>query len=356
MNIPEYIRHIPATMEATWKQITDVGQSIHAWFLKFWETKCQDCIQHPLWQNYGKPFYIRNIQPLDRTDFILLAGSLAAADLVITIALEFFGNASLPPAIAIGILIFLNTFSFSRQRINKYFNDIAWGHVNLIRKAVHETTYKNLKFDQIEQQTKKLEEPQFSHLEARFKELNEEVRKFKNVALGVQYQDKLAIVLAHLATLKDHVHDSPEDMELVASLEKEINKVGNGYDLAEIEKNKQSLKGSTHPQMKNSVAELTKQIDEMIQALQGPNLTSKKKDFLTYLENFQKKLSPNKILEILPDDQLPQVAPNPESLKEDQKKAKEHQNLDTNQDKTQDKPQDKQAPLEKPLEAGKPAE
>lgn len=183
MYIPAFIRSIPSSVHQTCKGITTQGQSLHRHLTAYWKKKRDEYAQSALWQTYGQPFYRRNIQPLDRTDVALMGSSLILATLVTKVALTSIGMAAFSLTLGLDAFMIIGAFSISRYRVRKHFDRIAWGHFNLIRKTAYATTYKNQNFATIAQYRAFLQQPEFSHLDPKLKELDEAIRTFRSAVI-----------------------------------------------------------------------------------------------------------------------------------------------------------------------------
>lgn len=299
MHISEFTRYIPASFFEAWQRIKNQTQSIHEYCMHYWQTKSQEYAEHELWKQYGKPFYKRNIEPIDRTDLVLLGGGFIAAALTIVVAINIFGAAILPLSIGAGALIISETFSFSRQRITDHFNDLAWDSVDTIRRAAHRINNESQEFQEIQKARDSLQQPVFNHLEEKLKNLDEKIREFRRAVLTPHYENQQQIVIGHLAALK--AEDLEEcDLNLIENLEKQIQKIGTKeQDFQALEIQKQSLGMSQSPIIQKHVSELNEQIKQLIAASQA-SFHANKEAFLDYLKTFQQELSPHKVVEELP--------------------------------------------------------
>lgn len=320
MQVPEMIRQIPMQAFHAWERVNNFGEITRNWIIEHWKSQRDSWNQGDFWQNYGKPFYDRNIRPLDKTDFLLITGSLIAAVAIMVVALKVFGIAAFPLAIGADALLVFGTWMFSRYRLRKHFDGVAWGHVDQIRRVANEITYKNQKFGELNQIRTLLQKPEFSHLEADIKQLDEEIRKFRSVVLAPYFEDKQQIVKAHIQYVKVLVQAHAQDKAIVEALEVEINKVGKKeQNLELLETQKQKLREIRTAAVRDHLNELNQQINDLVRTAQGPDFTDSKKAFMKHLEGLMRKLSNREIENLIPLGPLDIVAGDEVEVENDKK-------------------------------------
>lgn len=280
-----------------WRPIAYIGGMPIRVIAGLWTAATNPLIQTDLWQHQGKPLYERHIQPLTKTDYIILSGSVILSIAGGTFALKKYGVAALPITMGASAATMMGAFCYSRYRLRNHFKEIAWKHVDNIRRAANDITYKNQNFGDLAKNRKLLEAPEFGDIkDDYFKLIDEEIRKFRQVALAPYYEDKLKIVTGHLNVLKALVQAHPQDKALIEALETEINKVGKpDQDLEKLETQMQSLYQLHTPGASDlHCNKLSQQIDDLIKAAQGPDLADSKKVFMTYLTGLMEKWAPYK--------------------------------------------------------------
>lgn len=206
MSIPRFIPSIPAYVHTAWNKVSHVGQLAKNRVAKFIESKRNYWKETNFWKQHGKSFYARNIKPLNKMDFLLLTGSLLIASVIVLIASSVFGIGAFPLAMGAGALLVLGAWSFSRNRVRNHFNEIAWEHVNAMRKAAHQMTYTHQQFGPIHHYKGFLAQPEFEHLKEDIKQLDQELFKFRDavtkIAPGADLTDSKKAFIEHLEALQ----------------------------------------------------------------------------------------------------------------------------------------------------------
>lgn len=196
MQAIEYIKNLPQTILSAWQKIPPIGKSIQDQFQKLSELS--------LWKQHGKPLYERHIKPLDTTCFLLLTASIALAVLVMAAAVKIIGQAGAPAGAVLDCFLIMGSLTYCRQHIKKHFDRLAWDELDLIRKVVKDVDFLNPDFSAINQSRAKLLEPQFQHLEADIKSLDEKIRQFKeNVIKSPHAADAPQIKKALMENVSD---------------------------------------------------------------------------------------------------------------------------------------------------------
>ena len=299
MHVPEFIRQIPS-FRNTWEPVISFGRTSKDLIVGIWKASLNYLSQTDLWQKQGKSIYGRRIQPLKKTDYMYMTGSLIISSIATALAVYLFGIAVFPLSIGGSTLVVMGVCSLSFNSVQTHFNEIAWGHVDNIRRTANDITYKNQKFAPLNHLRGLLEQPEFDHLKENLKTLDEEIRKFRSVALAPYYEDKFQIVTGHLTKLKGLVNANAQDKVLIEALEAEINKVGKAdQDLEKLEMQKQSLLQLQIPPARLHLIELSQQINDLVKVAQSPDFTDSKNAFMKYLEAFMTKLAAHKKIEDL---------------------------------------------------------
>lgn len=266
------------------------------------------------WINHGKPLYERYIQPLDKTDYTLLGVCSALAMVILFIGHKALGIAILPLALGAAVTTIMGSWAFSRWRVNKRFDNVAWDHVDKIRRAAHETTHENQNFADIYLAKGLLTKPEFDHLDKERQRLDDEIQKFRAVILKPHFEKQQKIVKAHIEYLKTLVPANPHDKAILETLEQQVDKVRTKQeDLGALEIQKQKLNDLQTAAAKNHHFNLGKQVDDMIQASQAPAIMDTKKAFNAYLTALQNRLSHKQVEELLDENN-----PKKEEIKNDQ--------------------------------------
>ena len=255
----------------------------------------------PIWIQLGKPLVERYIKPLDKTDHILLGIGSIVATVICLISYKKF--AVLPLAVGFAAISVMGSWAISRWRVQKQFNEIAWDHVDKIRRAAHETTHENQNFGEIYREKGFLIKPEFDHLEQERNKLDEEIQKFRAVILKPHFEKQQTRVKAHIGILKTLVPNNPHDKAILEALEQQVDKVRTKQeDLGALETQKQKLNDLQTEAAKNHHKILGRQVDDLIQFSQAPAITDTRLAFNAYLTALQNKLSHKKVEELLNGD------------------------------------------------------
>ncbi len=213
------------------------------------------------------------------------------------------GFAILPLALGGAAAAIIGSWTFSRWRVRKSFDNVAWEHVDKIRRAAHETTHENQNFAEIYREKGLLTKPEYDHLEDERKRLDDEIQKFRAVILKPHFEKQQKIVKAHIEYLKTLVPANPHDKAILETLEQQVDKVRTKQeDLGALEIQKQKLNDLQIAAAKNHHFNLGKQVDDMIQASQAPAITDTKKAFNAYLTALQNRLSRKQVEELLDEN------------------------------------------------------
>lgn len=289
----QVIRDIPIYIQNGWNWTSNAVLSIP-------RRIASSIIEIDYVQQTIKPWYERNIQPLDRTDYLLLITAIVLSAIALKFALKKYGHAALPLGLCAAGIIIGGCLMLSSRRVQQVFDDQAWEQIDLMRRAVNDFTSNNQDFTAYIQAQAILKKPEFQHLKTDLDRLDEEARKFRKDIAAPQYKDKRDIVQGHLDVLTPKVQGNAQDKQLFEELEEELDHVGtNDQDLGQLEALKQKLKDLQTPQAKTDQPELSQQIDELIKAALGPNFDHTKSAFLEYLKGMQGKLSSIKEVEDL---------------------------------------------------------
>ncbi|WP_068466586.1 hypothetical protein [Candidatus Protochlamydia phocaeensis] len=131
-----------------------------------------------LWPNYFKDFYENNIQPITKGDLIV-GGTCTGVALAITfLTPAIFGLATFALSGIAGFTIILGTCAFLRHQVRSRHNEMAWDHVDQIRRAVNRTTKPSHHFATMEASVTELKKSRFGHLEDNVKRIEEQIRTF----------------------------------------------------------------------------------------------------------------------------------------------------------------------------------
>jgi hypothetical protein len=164
MQMPGFIRQISSPFQMIWEPIAYMVQTPINVMTGIWTSSRDYCSQTDFWQQQGKPLYERNIQPLNKTDFIILSGSIILATAGTIYTLSQYGVAALALTIGFSATCVLGACYYSRYRLRNHFKEIAWGHVDNIRRAANKTTNTNQNLGTIADYRKHLEKPEFDDL------------------------------------------------------------------------------------------------------------------------------------------------------------------------------------------------
>lgn len=295
------IRDLPNHFQNGWNRGEDAVSDILRHVVeiaaaKFDEWKHSDYVQQTI-----KPWFERNIRPLDQTDYLLLITGTALSALLLSFALTKYGVAALPLGLCAAGMMIGGCIILSSKRVQQHFDDNAWEHIDLMRRAANNLTSKNQDFAAYNKERAALDKPEFHHLKDDLKRLDEEMRKVRLDIAAPHYANMRDIVKAHLDILAPKVQGNAQDKKLWEDLEHALDNVGtDDQDLAELEKQKQKLKNLQTPQALADQPEISRQIDEVVKAAQGTDFDKTKEAFLEYLKGMQQRLSSQKDVEDLP--------------------------------------------------------
>jgi hypothetical protein len=209
MYIPNIIREIPDYTQHVMMQVIIKGAEGKQWIDSCWKAKRDAFCQDDFWQETGKPFYERHIEPLDQTDYLLLGGSLGVAILITFVAIKHFEIAVLPIAVGCSTLIVVGAYSLSSQRVHKKIDHIAWDYVDNIRNIAKDMSDQDPQFGEIAQEVAKLQQPKFEHLKDDIKELKQEIDKFRTADEST-FDDSKQAFIAYLKGLQQKLAPSRE--------------------------------------------------------------------------------------------------------------------------------------------------
>lgn len=291
MHVPKFISQIPVHMNQAFNTVAAKSTKAKDFVVNFFKARRDHFVQSDFWKGYGKPFYTRHIEPLKKKDYAILGIMLTVATAVIVVAVKIFTVAAFPLALGGAALIVLGTCSYLRSQINQHFNKQAWDHVDEIRQIADKITSQNQKFGDISEERVKMSKPGFEHLKDDLKQLDEEIRTFRKAVLSSNSDEKKKIIKTHLTVLKGIVQGNAQDTALIQALEQEVDKAGQkNQNLEALELQKQKLHELQTVPAQNHIADLQKQVNTLVKALQGPVLADSKKSFLKYVEGLQSKL------------------------------------------------------------------
>lgn len=296
MQMIENLRELPVMLASDWNDAKEFVLSIPSRV----SSAVSGIFHNERVEQWIKPWFDRHIKPLEKGDYLLMITVVAIAALALGCALLKFGVAALPLGLgAAGLIIGLCGF-YLHKKVQQHFDDIAWEHLDQIRRSAHDITDKNQDFQEVVKERAALEKPEFQHLKDDLKNLDEETRRFRKDATAPHYDNKRDFVKVHIALLLPKVQANPQDKTLLEALQKEVDNIGTDkQDLVALETAKQKLKDLQTPQALADLAELSQQINDLANAAQGPDFENTKKAYLEYLKGLQNKLS-RKDVEDLP--------------------------------------------------------
>lgn len=185
--VRQFPAQIPTHFHNAMGRVSALGQSakngVHAAWVWSRETE--------LWQQAGKPFYERRIQPLKTSDYLLIGGSLALSAAITLIALQNMGIAAVPLAVGLCATAIFGTVAFSTYRVNRVFDAKAWDLVDGIRRAAFDITRQDQKFAPIEQYLGDLEKPEYKHREQEINDLKGQIKELKKAYLLNDISNKI---------------------------------------------------------------------------------------------------------------------------------------------------------------------
>ena len=204
MQVPNLIRQIPDHLSHaliyTIKKWAEITERI----TQYWETKRTEFAQSNFWKEY-KPLYKRTIEPLNKTDYLILTGSFSSAVLLTATAVNIYSVAILPLAAGVGTLLFAGACHFSIYRVHKHFNKIAWRHIDRIRRTAHGISPTNPNFQTIAAKRSALDQPKFSHLKDDLKNIDDEIEHFRKVFITPERKDQTPILADAKQAFKNYL-------------------------------------------------------------------------------------------------------------------------------------------------------
>lgn len=284
MLAPNFITRVPGQIQYACGQIFNTAKKPIVWIGTLLKAG-SDNIK-------GTDWWKHTIVPLNRTDFSLIGGSIATAFLVVAAAIKRLGIAAFPIGAGFGTILVIGSGMYSRHRVRKHFDKIAWRHVDNIRRAAYFTHSQTNQLTLITQERASLRDPQFKHLD--LKALDKEIYEFKKIASSPTFESLKKIVDAHFDDVKKLVQTSPSDLQLIENLEKEIKRLKtNDSDPGALETQKLKLNEVQSDQVLTEIKSLKDQVDELVKAAPGPTFEESKSSFIEYLLGFQKTLDPD---------------------------------------------------------------
>lgn len=311
--IPEIIRTFPLKCYLALGYTKDAVLSINQKIANIWKSSLAYCTESAFWKNSCRPFFKRNIKPLNKTDALLIGGALLIAVVINVVAVKRFGSGAFALALGVGVAIFLCACCISHYRVRKFHDAKAWKHVNDIRKEANESTGAKQNFAEIEKIRSKLKKPRYSHLEEDMKGLDENLRKFKKVVVSPSLTDKKNVVKVQLSQTYAlaEAADHEEDKKVLKKLEGAINKVGTvAQDITELETQKEAVQTVKTQTVKDRIPKLVDQIDELKALANTASLDDARATFLEQLKSLQSKLDSSQHVDALSPPKLPPAAAN----------------------------------------------
>lgn len=298
MSVPQVFSQIPGYLDAACQYVDSKSHQAKDWIVAVFDTM-QDFIgKSELWIQTGKPFYDRRIKPLDKTDLITITGALILAGLIMKLALKILGKGILPLATGIGAIIISGAVYYSQYRLEKHSNEIAWDHVDNIRRFTNATTLRKHYFGKMAKYRGRLQKPEFEHLKEQLKTLDIEIDKFKQAAGKRQMNDERVSAKALLNFMNTVSNAPAADKTLLTNLEQEIDRIStNTLNLDQLQTHKYALSKLQDPTLRLQIDPLTRQVDKLITASQNPTFDDLKKDFLEYLKALQNQLAAHKLID-----------------------------------------------------------
>lgn len=181
MQIPNFIKQIPTQIDHACIVFIKKGTEAKLWIDLFAKAKFDEFTQTDFCKQHLTPLFERNLAPLKKDDYRLIQRCFTGALLLNALAIKIFGIGALPLAAGAGTLMMMGVSYFMREKVNQHFNKIAWDEIDKIRKTAHTITRENLKFAEISTNRSKLNGKEFERLESDFKQLDEQIRIFREV-------------------------------------------------------------------------------------------------------------------------------------------------------------------------------
>ena len=215
----QIIREIPAQLHHAWSGVTAIADNVRERISAIAVSAFDSCVPDSI-----KPWFERNIQPLNATDYLVLIIGLEVSLLLLGYGWLRYGNAALPLGLCAAGMIMGGCGIFCRKRVQRHFDEKAWEQIDLMRRAAHDITVTNQDFSALAKARAVLEKPEFSHLQEDLKRIDEETRRLKADVSSPNYEVKQDIVKAHLTILAPKVQANAQDKAIIEDLTQEINK------------------------------------------------------------------------------------------------------------------------------------
>lgn len=298
MSVPQVFSQIPSYLDAACQYVDSKSHQAKDWIVARFDTMQDFVVKSELWIQTGKPFYDRRIKPLDKTDLITITGALILSGFIMKLALKILGKGILPLAAGIGAIMVSGAVYYSQYRLQKHFDEIAWDHVDNIRRFANATTLRKHHFGKMAKYRGRLQKSEFEHLKEQLKTLDSEIVKFKKAAKTPQMKDEQDAAKALLKFMNTVPNTPATDKTLLANLEKEIDHIGtDNLNLPQLHAHKYALSKLQDPTLRLQIDPLTRQVDKLITASQNPTFNDLKTEFLKYLKALQEQLAAHKLID-----------------------------------------------------------
>ena len=162
-----------------------------------------------------KPLHECYIAPLEKLDYSILAGSLASALLLSSLAALLFGAASLPIAAGAGTLILIGGYQIIRLRVEKKFNREASKEIDQILSCIQKMKDKKTQtqnYKEILRIKENLNNKKYDHLDGSRKELDEQIRTYAKTLFSrssslkpLDSQHAKGVIKSHLEAIKNRL-------------------------------------------------------------------------------------------------------------------------------------------------------
>lgn len=211
MQVPHFIKKIPNQIEYGCMLFITKGAEAKHRIDNFAQTKFNQFIQTDFCKQNLTPFYERHFSyltfpPLTNDDYVFIKRSLMGALLLNIIAVKTLGIGMLPLAATAGILLMQGVYYIMLEKVHKHFNEIAWNQIDQIRKTAHTITRDKQQFAAINKNRVYLTRKEFDHLEPDFKQLDDQIRIFRDVVLSptkIDITDSKEALIAYLTSFQN---------------------------------------------------------------------------------------------------------------------------------------------------------
>jgi hypothetical protein len=124
-------------------------------------------------------FWKNNLEPLHKSDYIIMGTAISLATIITAVALHAIGMEILPLAAGLAGAVCFGCYKFASNKANKAFDIKMWDHVNDIRTNLINMNLQSPDFTGIRTILGDLEKPEFSYREKEITDLKSKLNSLQ---------------------------------------------------------------------------------------------------------------------------------------------------------------------------------